>query len=123
MRLLVAVLAVIALAACDDGHLRGAESKSSDGKTYLSVVDDNGGKCGPLKVDGVVWPHPIGKVVPFRPGNNTISCGAEIVFTSSNWRHIQVQLFGAVAVRLPVQQANINCKGRGGLTVSRPSRL
>jgi hypothetical protein len=81
MRRFIALTAILALAACDDGHLRGAVSKSPDGKTYFAVLDDNGGKCGPLKVDGVVWPLPIGKVVPFKPGNHTISCGAEIAFS------------------------------------------
>lgn len=81
MHQLIALLAALALAACDDGHLRGAISKSPDGKTYFAVVDDNGGKCGPLKVDGVVWPHPIGKVVPFQPGDHTISCGSDIAFS------------------------------------------
>jgi len=44
-------------------------------------MDDNGGQCGPLKVDGQLWPHSIGEVVPFQPGKHTISCGAEITFT------------------------------------------
>jgi hypothetical protein len=65
---------------CDDGHLRGAVSKSPDGLTYFGVLDDNGGKCGPIKVDGSAWPHPVGKVVPFQPGQHTISCGTEVSF-------------------------------------------
>ena len=81
MRQLIALVGIIALAACGDGNLRGAVSKSPDGKTYFAVIDDNGGKCGPLKVDGVVWAHPIGKVIPFEPGDHTISCGAEIAFS------------------------------------------
>ncbi len=73
-------LFALVLAGCDDGHLRGAVSKSPDGLTYFGVLDDNGGQCGPLKVDGKVWPHPIGTVVPFKPGPHTIFCGAEIAF-------------------------------------------
>jgi len=80
MRYLVLLLPLL-LCGCSDGHLRGAVSKSPDGKTYFAVLDDNGGKCGPLKVDGVVWPHPIGKAVRFQPGEHTISCGAEITFS------------------------------------------
>jgi hypothetical protein len=80
MRHLVVLLPLL-LCACSDGHLRGAVSKSTDGKTYFAVLDDNGGKCGQLKVDGVVWPHPIGKIVPFQPGEHIISCGAEIAFS------------------------------------------
>lgn len=79
-RRLQLLIVIFALAGCDDGHLRGAVSKSSDGMTYFGVVDDNGGQCGPLKVDGAVWAHPIGKVVPFKPGTHTISCGAEVTF-------------------------------------------
>jgi hypothetical protein len=78
---LVSLLSVMALAACGDGHPRGSVSKSADGKTYFAVMDDNGGKCGQVSVDGVAWPHPIGKVVLFQPGDHTISCGGEIAFT------------------------------------------
>ncbi len=81
IRLVALALALSLCAGCDDGHLRGEVSKSSDGRTYFGVIDNNGGQCGPLKVDGVLWPHPIGKVVPFEPGTHTISCGGEITFT------------------------------------------
>ncbi len=81
LRPVVAALLVTLSAGCDDGHLRGEVSKSPDGATYFAVIDNNGGQCGPLKVDGIVWPHPIGKVVPFKPGKHTISCGSEIAFT------------------------------------------
>ena len=76
----IAIVAALSLGRCDDGHLRGAVTKSTDGKTYFAVVDDNGGACGRLKVDGVVWHHPIGKVVPIQAGRHTISCGGEIEF-------------------------------------------
>lgn len=80
MHLLYLFFFALALAGCDDGHLRGAVSKSPDGLTYFGVLDDNGGQCGPLRIDGKVWHHPIGKVVPFKPGPHTILCGAEIAF-------------------------------------------
>lgn len=78
---LIAAALLFLLVACDDGHLRGAVSESPDGRTYFGVIDDNGGHCGPLTVDGAVWPHPIGQVVVFEPGTHTISCGGEISFT------------------------------------------
>jgi len=78
---LIAMLFVFVLSACDEGNVRGVVSKSADGKTYFGVLDDNGGKCGQLRVDGVVWPHPVGQVVVFQPGVHTISCGVEIAFT------------------------------------------
>jgi hypothetical protein len=79
-RVALLILTTLAAVACDDGSLRGAVSKSADGKTYFSVIDDNGGKCGQIKVDGIAWHHPIQKVVQFEPGRHTISCGAEIAF-------------------------------------------
>ena len=71
---------IAAFAGCDDGHLRGAVEPSADGKTYLAVIDDNGGYCGPIKVDGVEWKHPIGVKAEIEPGWHTIECGAEIRF-------------------------------------------
>jgi hypothetical protein len=64
MQLLLTLRAALTLSACSDRHLRGAIENSPDGKTYFGVIDDNGGKCGSLKVDGVVWPHWMGKVFP-----------------------------------------------------------
>lgn len=70
---------VLALLGCsDDGYLRGDVSTSDDGNTYLSIIDDNGGGCGPIYVDGKVWPHPIGVAAPIQPGKHTISCGGEV---------------------------------------------
>ncbi len=79
LRLLLLTL-VIALAACDDGYLRGAVTISSDGKTYLAVVDDNGGGCGPIIVDGIVWPHKIGEAGAIDAGHHKIQCGGWIEF-------------------------------------------
>src|SRR5262245_64454972 len=79
MRKDVALLA-IALCSCDDGHLRGSVAPSQDGKTYLAVVDDNGGQCGPILVDGNAWPHRIGEPGPITPGRHSIECGTSIEF-------------------------------------------
>jgi len=70
----------IALAGCDDGYLRGSVTPSSDGKTYLAVVDDNGGACGPLLLDGKRWPYKIGELGPVLPGRHRIECGGWIDF-------------------------------------------
>jgi hypothetical protein len=40
----------------------------ADGYTYLAVMDDNSGKCGPIKVDGKVWPFSIGQAGRIEPG-------------------------------------------------------
>ena len=72
--------AVIALVGCSDGYLRGSVTKSQDGKTYLSVVDDNGGQCGPIIVDGKVWPHKIGEPGLISHGSHRIECGGWIDF-------------------------------------------
>lgn len=76
----VLFLAGLAMTGCDDGHLRGSVSPSSDGGTYLAVVDDNGGKCGPLLLDGKPWPHRIGEPGPVSPGRHRIECGGWVVF-------------------------------------------
>ncbi|RUL65769.1 hypothetical protein EKH79_03395 [Dyella dinghuensis] len=74
------IIITVLIAACSDRPLRGAAAPSPDGKTYLAVVDDNGGACGPLKVDGKVWSHRMGEEVPVEPGKHTIECGAVITF-------------------------------------------
>jgi hypothetical protein len=51
-----------------------------DGYTYLAVMDDNGGKCGPIKMDGKIWPYPIGQAGRVEPGSHTIECGGSIQF-------------------------------------------
>jgi hypothetical protein len=79
---LVTLATVLSLfcGACGESDLRGSFAASRDGKTYLAVVDDNGGHCGPIKVDGKLWPHPIGEVGQINPGRHTIECGGEIGF-------------------------------------------
>jgi hypothetical protein len=66
---------------CEDHDLRGRFSKSMDGKTYLAVTDDNGGKCGPLTVDGKNWEKPIDRPREIVPGDHVVKCGGEIGFT------------------------------------------
>ena len=81
---LVTLLTVATLAAtsCGDGNIRGSFSKSTDGQTYLAIVDDNGGQCGSIKVDGIVWSLPIGKAASISSGVHTIECGgAALSFT------------------------------------------
>jgi hypothetical protein len=76
----VPLIALVSCIACGDSDLRGTYKPSGDGNTYLAVVDDNGGHCGPLTVDGKLWRHKIGEAAPIEPGHHTIACGAEIQF-------------------------------------------
>jgi hypothetical protein len=76
----VTLVAVLFCTACSDRDLRGSFAPSKDGKTYLAVVDDNGGHCGPIKVDGKVWPYAIGQPGRIDAGHHTIECGGEIAF-------------------------------------------
>ncbi|WP_109126496.1 hypothetical protein [Dyella sp. C11] len=68
------------LASCSDRPLRGAADPSPDGKTYLAIMDDNGGACGPIKVDGQVWTHKIGEPAAIEPGKHSIECGTGMTF-------------------------------------------
>ena len=73
------VIVAAGMACCGepvDGDLRGSVSDSVDGKTYLAIMDDNGGLCGPMIVDGEVWPHAIGQPGPVEPGRHTLGCGS-----------------------------------------------
>ena len=67
----------LTLADCGGSHyeLRGSFKPSKDGQTYLAIDDDNGGHCGPIKVDEAVWPHPIGQSGHIVPGIHSIKCG------------------------------------------------
>lgn len=71
-------LAILALAGCTAHDLRGRSTASRDGRTYLIIADDDGGQCGPIRVDGATWPHAIGERGAIRPGDHVISCGAEV---------------------------------------------
>ena len=55
--------------------MRGSVAPSPDGETYLAVMDDNGGRCGSIKIDGVVWPYKIGEPGQITPGVHSIECG------------------------------------------------
>ena len=69
-----------ALIGCGDSHLRGSVEPSKDGKTYLIVADDSGGGCGPIRLNGEVWPHAIGVPGEISPGTQTIECGTSLQF-------------------------------------------
>ena len=60
---------------CGGAELRGKSVPSQDGNTYLSIDDDNGGACGPIKVDGLVWPYPLHIAAPIGDGPHKIQCG------------------------------------------------
>ncbi len=74
------LLTFFVLAGCDDGHLRGSVSPSQDGGTYLSVVDDNGGACGQLLLDGKLWPYKLGELGTVSVGRHRIECGGWVEF-------------------------------------------
>jgi len=74
------VVFMISAAACDDGYLRGHVETTSDGKTYLAIEDDNGGKCDPILVDSKIWPYKIGEAGLINPGPHKIECGGWLTF-------------------------------------------
>jgi len=76
----ILLLGTLVLIGCNDRHLRGSVKASQDGGTYLAVADDNGGQCGPIKVDGAPWPHKLKVAAPIRPGTHTIECGTSLSF-------------------------------------------
>jgi len=80
IRVGVFVTVLILCVGCNHRDLRGSTSLSHDGYTYLAVMDDNGGKCGPIKVDGKVWPHSLGQTGRVESGSHTIECGGSIQF-------------------------------------------
>jgi hypothetical protein len=71
----VALAALLLTSACTQRELRGKSLASADGRTYLIVADDNGGRCGSIKVDGADWAVPIGTPGALEPGTHEISCG------------------------------------------------
>ena len=73
----VCCITLTALSGCSDRELRGRSVDSPDGGTYLVVDDDNGGRCGPLRIDGRDWPHEIGEPGPIAPGAHEITCGGD----------------------------------------------
>lgn len=71
---------LLALYGCNTRHLRGFYKDSSDGNTYLVLVHDNGGACGPIRVDGKVWPYELGQKGLISAGVHTIECGGGLSF-------------------------------------------
>lgn len=57
--------------------MRGEVEPSLDGRTYFAIIDDNGGACGPMTLDGEIWPHPIDAPRPIEPGTHRVQCGGE----------------------------------------------
>jgi hypothetical protein len=91
IRVALSVVALLILClACNRTHsqLRGSFAQSQDGKTYLAVVDDKGGHCGSIKVDGKVWSYSIGQA-----GRIELKC-----FHRTQWCSLQVRLLGSVAM-------------------------
>ena len=74
------VLAIVACSGCEKRELRGTAVPSKDHRTYLVVDDDNGGKCGPILVDGKTWSHPIHSPGDIVAGRHSIECGTQIEF-------------------------------------------
>jgi hypothetical protein len=75
----IVFVGLVILAACTrDADIRGESKSSPDGRTYLIIADDNGGQCGPLTVDGALWPHRINEPGTVRPGPHVIACGTEM---------------------------------------------
>lgn len=77
---LLSIAMTTCLIGCSNHTLRGSMESSSDGRTYLVVDDGNGGKCGPIKFDGQVWPHKLGEKGLVTPGKHKIECGGWVVF-------------------------------------------
>jgi len=65
---------------CTHKPLRGSFAPSQDGNTYLAVMDDNGGHCSPIRVDGELWRHSLGQAGRIEPGSHTLECGGRIQF-------------------------------------------
>jgi hypothetical protein len=78
---LVVLISVVLLgSACHQRNLRGSFAASQDGQTYLAIVDDNGGNCRSVRIDGQPWLHRVGEAGQISPGDHTISCNGDISF-------------------------------------------
>lgn len=66
------VALVITTAGCGDSDLRGSTKKSADGRTYFVVGDNDGGGCGPVRVDGKPWPYALNEPGRIEPGKHSI---------------------------------------------------
>ena len=94
----------LACVACNKRDLRGTFTASQDGQTYLVVVDDNGGHCGPIKLDGRAWPHAIGElnVSIITPAQNNRSRGIHSEPSATGWAAIAWTI-GLMAIALAAQ--------------------
>lgn len=62
----------------------------------LAVADHNGEHCGPILLDGKVWPHRIGEAGRIEPGDHSIACGGEIQFSIPRGVVYKLQLLGRI---------------------------
>ena len=80
MKLLTLFIIFLSLNACESSeHLRGNVSSSEDGRTYLSVMDNNGGAC-PLYLNGKEWSYALGERVLVEAGTHVLKACSEIEF-------------------------------------------
>jgi len=79
---------------CTAHDLRGSSTPSLDGQTYLVVVDDNGGQCGPLTVDGAPWPHAVGVAGAIIPGDHIVTCGTEVAVRVESGQTYRLDYWG-----------------------------
>jgi len=91
-RILIFILLVLASCKGDD-YLRGSVIRSEDGKTYLSIVDDNGGHCD-IYVDDKLWSYTIDEAGIILPGTHKISCGVDIWFEIPEGKIFQFDYWG-----------------------------
>lgn len=75
--LAVCLLTGLLIGACEKRTLRGRVEPSQDGKTYLSIDDDNGGGC-PIFLDGQRWSQRLGQAATIAAGAHTVTfaCGS-----------------------------------------------
>ncbi len=76
----IQILFLLVISCTSNQNLRGYSKVSTDEKTYLVIEDNNGGECGPILIDGKVWPHKINALGIISPGTHIIKCGGEIEF-------------------------------------------
>lgn len=88
-------LALAVLAACAGSRdLRGRSTPSADGRTYLIVADADGGQCGPVRVDGKPWPHPVGAPGAIAPGEHVLACGGEVAIRIDSGQTFRFDYWG-----------------------------
>ncbi|HEU5181450.1 MAG TPA: hypothetical protein VFW45_11700 [Candidatus Polarisedimenticolia bacterium] len=93
-RILWLALTLATLYGCDDRELRGRVEASSDGGTYLVIEDGNGGACGPLRVDGKLWPHTLYETGAIAPGRHEVECGTRIAIEIEKGTTFHVDYWG-----------------------------